>query len=104
MPGDAEAIPATFLRINVRDLMERVKFRGERFVVETFGRPMMVLISYEDYLCIRQYLPHCADDAGTKTVREKGRADGDPAAVSLAPSEYLAQAATDAPDTLLRDV
>ncbi|MCC7162897.1 MAG: hypothetical protein IT331_10425 [Anaerolineae bacterium] len=54
---EAETIQATFLRLYLRDFMERVKFRGERFIVQTFGRPMMVLISYEDYLLIKNCLP-----------------------------------------------
>jgi len=37
--------------------MERVKFGGERFIVQTFGRPMAVLISYEDFLAIEDFLP-----------------------------------------------
>ena len=54
---EVETIQATFLRLYLRDFMERVKFRGERFIVQTFGRPMMVLISYEDYLLVKHRLP-----------------------------------------------
>ncbi len=49
-------INATTLRLNTRDLMERVKFKGECFIVETFGRPMVVLISFEDYLRVQEHL------------------------------------------------
>lgn len=62
-PQEIETVTATFLRINTRDVLERVKFRGERFLIETFGRPMVVLINYEDYMCIRKYLPRAADNA-----------------------------------------
>lgn len=73
LPGDVETIPATFLRINARDLMARVKYRGERFLVETFGHPMAVIISYEDYLCIRHYLPPPAVQIGE--IPELGSGD-----------------------------
>lgn len=49
-------INATALRIKTRDLMERVKFRGERFIVETFGRPMAVIISPEDFSIVKDIL------------------------------------------------
>lgn len=42
-------ITATNLRLKTRDLLERVKFSRERFVIETFGRPMAVIISLEDF-------------------------------------------------------
>lgn len=55
-PADPETIPATYLRLHTRDLLERVKYKGERFLVETFGRPMGVLISYQDFLSVRDLL------------------------------------------------
>jgi prevent-host-death family protein len=51
---EIQSIPATFLRLHTRDLLERVKYKGERFLVETFGRPMVVLISYDDYLSLQE--------------------------------------------------
>ncbi len=42
-------VTATELRLKTRDLVERVKFKGERLLVENFGRPMIVMISVEDY-------------------------------------------------------
>lgn len=56
-------IPSSFFRMHARDLMERVKYRGERFIVETFKRPMVVLISYEDYLRVRSHLLEYVDEA-----------------------------------------
>lgn len=46
---EPERINSTELRTKTRDLMERVKYHGDRFVVETFGRPMAVIISIEDF-------------------------------------------------------
>jgi len=34
---------------NLSDLVSRVRYRGERFVLERRGRPMAVLISLEEY-------------------------------------------------------
>jgi len=42
-------INATELRNKTRDLMERVKYHGDVFVVETFGRPMAVIMSVEAF-------------------------------------------------------
>lgn len=51
-----ETINSTDLRLQTRDLMERVKFKGERFIVETFGRPMAVIISWEDFTLMQDML------------------------------------------------
>ncbi len=60
---DPITINATELRTNTRDLMERVKYHGEQFIVETFGRPMAVIISFEDFNRIKKLLH--SDDAPT---------------------------------------
>ncbi len=49
-------ITATELRLKTRDVVERVKFKGERLVVENFGRPMVVIISFEDYERVKDLL------------------------------------------------
>jgi prevent-host-death family protein len=72
-------ITATDLRIKTRDLLERVRFKGERFVVENFHRPMVVLISFEDFIRVKEKLieeqvGNPTDSilkAKTKTVRRK---------------------------------
>ncbi len=53
---EPKIINSTELRTKTRDLMERVKFNGEAFVVETFGRPMAVIISFEDFNRVRELL------------------------------------------------
>ncbi|MBI4761742.1 MAG: type II toxin-antitoxin system Phd/YefM family antitoxin [Chloroflexi bacterium] len=53
---EPETINSTELRTKTRDLMERVKYNGEIFLVETFGRPMAVIISMEDFARIKDFL------------------------------------------------
>lgn len=43
-------INSTQLRKQARDIMEDVKYRGKHFIVENFGRPMVAIISAEEYL------------------------------------------------------
>jgi antitoxin (DNA-binding transcriptional repressor) of toxin-antitoxin stability system len=45
----ATEIKATELRTFTRNLLERAKFQGERFVVCTYGQPMAVLIGIDEY-------------------------------------------------------
>ncbi|MGB8647731.1 MAG: type II toxin-antitoxin system prevent-host-death family antitoxin [Anaerolineae bacterium] len=49
-------VSSTDLRLKTRDLMERVKYKGETLIIENFHRPVAVLISYEDYLQFQQLL------------------------------------------------
>lgn len=42
-------ISSTELRANVREILERAKYRGERFVVCTHGQPMAVVLGVEEY-------------------------------------------------------
>lgn len=42
-------INATELRIRTREIMERVKYRGERFLIQTFGHPTAIILSVEEY-------------------------------------------------------
>ncbi len=53
---EPERINSTELRTKTRDLMERVKYNGEIFLVETFGRPMAVIMSVEEYARVREAL------------------------------------------------
>lgn len=58
---EPETINSTELRTKTRDLMERVKYNGEIFLVETFGRPMAVIMSVEDFDLLKRVLPTGAD-------------------------------------------
>lgn len=42
-------INATDLRIKTREIMERVKYRGEIFLIQTFGQPTAIIISLDEY-------------------------------------------------------
>ena len=44
-----QVINATMLRTNTRDILEQAKFQGERFIVETFGKPMVAIVGVEEY-------------------------------------------------------
>lgn len=43
-------VSATDLRTNTRDILERAKFRGEHFVVESFRKPMVAIVGIQEYL------------------------------------------------------
>jgi hypothetical protein len=49
-------ITATDLRIKTRDLLQRVQFNGECFIVENFRRPMVALISFDDFMRVKDRL------------------------------------------------
>lgn len=51
---EPETINSTDLRTKTRDLMERVKFHGHIFLIETFGRPMAIIISVEEYMRLKE--------------------------------------------------
>ena len=53
IPGAIE-INATELRSHTRDILERVKYRGERFLVHTHGRPMAVIVAIEEFGELKQ--------------------------------------------------
>lgn len=42
-------ISATDLRSQTRDIIERVRFRGEHFIVRSFGKPVAVIIGIDEY-------------------------------------------------------
>jgi prevent-host-death family protein len=44
-----QVISATTLRNKTRDILEQAKFKGEQFVVETFGKPMAVVVGVDEY-------------------------------------------------------
>ena len=42
-------ISSTDLRVKTRDIMEDAKFRNKHFIVKTFGKPMVAIISVDEY-------------------------------------------------------
>ena len=47
---DPQIISSTLLRTKTRDILEQAKFRGEHFIVETFGKPMVAIVGVDEYL------------------------------------------------------
>ena len=47
--SDPQVISSTLLRTQTRDILEQAKFRGEHFIVETFGKPMVAIVGVEEY-------------------------------------------------------
>ncbi len=75
-------INATDLRTKTRDLMERVKFNGERFIVKTFGRPMAVISSFDDFMLIQDTLADLhSSRAGNPAPQREVRSTSDPSEV-----------------------
>ncbi len=46
---DPQVISSTLLRTKTRDILEQAKFKGECFIVETFGKPMVAIVGVEEY-------------------------------------------------------
>ena len=46
---DPVVIRATDLRVHARDIMLRARFYHERFLVQTHGKPMAVVLGMEEY-------------------------------------------------------
>ena len=44
-----QVISATELRTKTRDILELARFRGEHFIVETFGKPMVAIVGIDEY-------------------------------------------------------
>jgi prevent-host-death family protein len=51
---ETTTIKATDLRIQTRDIIERARFKGEHFVVHTFGKPVAVILGIEEYNALVQ--------------------------------------------------
>ena len=50
----ATKINASDLRIQMRDVIERVRFRRERFEIQIFGKPAAILIGMDEYNALLQ--------------------------------------------------
>lgn len=44
-----QPISATDLRIRLHDIIERARFKGEHFVVHTFGKPVVIILGIDEY-------------------------------------------------------
>ena len=73
-PMETTTINATELRVQTRDILERARFKGERFMIQTFGRPVAVIMGIEEY----RILVHAMKKArrtfnGKRALRRKQR-------------------------------
>ena len=62
---DPVIIKATDLRIRTREIMERVKYKGEKFLIKTFGQPTAVIISVDEF----EQLVSRAETAASRTSK-----------------------------------
>ena len=46
---DIRRLSVSELRLNTRDILERVRFLHQRYVIATHGRPMAVVVNIEDW-------------------------------------------------------
>ena len=46
---DPKVISSTDLRVKTRDIIESAKFKGQHYIVETFGKPMAAIVGIDDY-------------------------------------------------------
>lgn len=57
----ATVASATDLRTKTRDMLERAKFTGEHFVLESLGKPMMAIVGVQEpseLIALRDRLPN----------------------------------------------
>jgi PHD/YefM family antitoxin component YafN of YafNO toxin-antitoxin module len=70
-------INSTQLRKQARDIMEEVKFKGKHFIVENFGRPMVAIISTDEYEYYLEFIAELTSSDSTirKDPAESSKAD-----------------------------
>lgn len=49
---DPKVISSTDLRIKTRDIIENAKFKGQHYIVKTFGKPMVAIVGIDDYYAL----------------------------------------------------
>ena len=73
-PMEATKINATELRIQTRDILERARFKGERFLIQTFGRPVAVIMGIEEYDTLARAAKQARKMSNSsKTLRKRQR-------------------------------
>jgi hypothetical protein len=54
-PSDGpKVISATMLRTRSWDILEEARFGGGQFIVETFGKPMVAILSVDEYWKLKE--------------------------------------------------
>ena len=60
------------LRLNIRDVLEQVKFRNQKVVIVTYGRPMAIVVNIEEWERVSGEevisQPVFSDDRSTETT------------------------------------
>ena len=51
----AKTVTSTELQKNTREVIDWTRTRGESVVIETYGKPMAAILSYEEYQAYLQY-------------------------------------------------
>lgn len=51
----SKTITSTELQKNIREVIDWTRTRGEPVIVETYGKPMAAILSYDEYQAYRQY-------------------------------------------------
>ena len=51
----SKVVSSTELQKNTREVIDWARIRGEAVVVETYGKPMAAILSYDEYEAYRQY-------------------------------------------------
>jgi prevent-host-death family protein len=62
-------ITATDLRVHARDIMLRARFYHERFLVQTHGKPMAVVLGLEEYSALLDPREECDTQLGEEMAR-----------------------------------
>ncbi len=51
----SKTITSTELQKNTREMIDWTRTRGESIIVETYGKPMAAILSYDEYQAYDQY-------------------------------------------------
>lgn len=81
-----KTITSTELQKNTREVIDWTRTRGEPIIVETYGKPMAAILSYDDFQAYDQYRQ--ARAARFATLRSAAAANA--AGNSLSDDEVLA--------------
>lgn len=81
-----KTITSTELQKNTREVIDWTRTRGEPVIVETYGKPMAAILSYDEYQAYRQYKQARA----ARFAQLRAAANANAAANELSEAEALA--------------
>ncbi len=64
-----QSINATDLRIQMRDVIERARFKGEHFIVHNFGKPVVIILGIDEYNALIKSAAAAQPNADESIVR-----------------------------------